>query len=232
MQDWLPTMDLLLQPGGYLALTEDLNVLKGEYVQMPTAHVLVVDDLPGFNDDEGTVACLDDQQHILDAFQYTKNLHSVFINDDEGVSLERINFGGATNDPANWKSASSLVGFATPGYLNSNAMPTYRLSQPSVTVAPVVFDPISGHPDFTQIHFRFEQGGYVANVKIFDGQGHLVKRIANNDVLGIEGVFRWDGDRDDGNKARIGYYMIWFEVFDASGKVYTYREPVAIAAQF
>ncbi|MDH5247423.1 MAG: lamin tail domain-containing protein [Cyclobacteriaceae bacterium] len=229
---FVTNLDLLLHPGGYLALTENLNALKGEYPQLPEAQVLVVDDLPAFNDDEGTVALLDDQQHVLDAFHYNKNLHTVFINDDEGVSLERINFTGATNDPQNWKSASSLVGFATPGYLNSNAKATFPLLAESIHIEPEIFDPLAGNPDFTQIHFKFDQGGFVANIRIYDDQGHLIKRVANNEVLGSEGTLRWDGDRDDGNKARIGYYMVWFEVFDTAGKTITYRIPVAIAAHF
>jgi flagellar hook assembly protein FlgD len=50
--------------------------------------------------------------------------------------------------------------------------------------------------------------------------------------LGAEGTIRWDGDQDDGYKARVGYYQVWVEVFDASGRVNVYRKGVAIAAPF
>jgi hypothetical protein len=77
-------------------------------------------DLPGFNDDEGTVAVVDDQSNIIDFFSYTDQYHSVFLQDDEGVSLERISFDELTNNPDNWKSANGSAGYATPGYINSN----------------------------------------------------------------------------------------------------------------
>lgn len=224
--------DFLLKPGAYLVLTEDLNVLKAEYPLMLAEHVLIIDDLPSFNDDEGSVALVDDQYNVIDYFLYTDDLHSVFINDEEGVSLERIAFNRPSNETQNWKSASSLVGFATPGYLNSNAKAEPALSEESIKIEPEIFIPVMGQPDFTQIHYKFDHGGYIANIKIFDEQGHLIKRIANNEVLGTEGILRWDGDRDDGNKARIGYYMIWFEVFDVTGEVKTFRKRVVIATRF
>jgi hypothetical protein len=224
--------DYLFKPGEYLLLTEDINAVKGQYAILEKSNVIVMNNLPSFNDDEGSVAILDENQNIIDYFLYKDDLHSVFINDEQGVSLERIAFNRPSNERQNWKSASSMAGFATPGYPNSNAFGERSLLNESIVVDPEVFIPLVGQPDFTLIRYRFDQGGYVANVKIFDDQGHLIKQIANNEVLGTEGVFRWDGDRDNGNPVRTGYYMIWFEVFDNTGMVKTTRKPIAIAARF
>ena len=193
---------------------------------------LVVDDLPAFNDDAGAVACLDEHLSLLDYFIYNEDFHSSFLSDVEGVSLERISQTVSSDDPQNWKSASSLIGFATPGYANSNTTPQGSTPVEPISAEPEVFDPLDGSPSFTQIHYRFDQGGFIANVEIYDELGRLIKLIANNEILGAEGMFRWDGDRDDGSKARIGYYMIWFEVFDSAGRVSTYRKPVVVAAHF
>jgi len=224
--------DYLLKPGEYLLLTEDISALKGQYTIPGEINVIVVNNLPAFNDDEGSVVILDGHQNIVDFFLYKEDWHSVFINDEQGVSLERITFNGPSNESQNWKSASSMSGFATPGYPNSNALGELSLLNESIVVEPEVFIPLVGQPDFALIRYRFDQGGYVANVKIFDDQGHLIKQIANNDVLGTEGVFRWDGDRDNGNPVRTGYYMVWFEVFDNTGMVKVARKPIAIAARF
>ena len=77
-------------------------------------------------------------------------------------------------------------------------------------------------------NYHFEQSGYVANATILDQQGHTVKSLANNEVLGVEGFIRWDGDRDDGSRARAGYYMVWFEVFNVDGKISTFRKRVVV----
>jgi hypothetical protein len=224
--------DLLLPPGSYIALTENVDILTGEYPGAAEDHLLVVDKLPNFSDDEGSVACLDSRLQILDRLLYVKEFHTVFLADPEGVSLERIAWERPTDDPSNWKSASSLAGFATPGFVNSNAVSPNSYPSAEIAVLPPVFNPLAGMPSFTQIHYKFGQGGNVCNIKIFDDQGRLIKQIANNELLGAEGTIRWDGDQDDGAKARIGYYQVWVEVFDTSGQVNVYRKGVAIAAPF
>ena len=67
---------------------------------------------------------------------------------------------------------------------------------------------------------------------MFDAQGHHVKQLATIEILGTKGTFRWDGDRDDGGKVRVGYYMVWFEVFDETGDVRTFFNRVAVATRF
>jgi flagellar hook assembly protein FlgD len=69
-------------------------------------------------------------------------------------------------------------------------------------------------------------------VKIVNSQGFLVKQIANNETLGTNGFFRWDGDQEGGSKARVGYYFVWFQVYDTNGKVQTLKKRVVVAAQF
>ncbi len=222
--------DFLLAPNQYLVFTEDAHVVKGEYISSIEENLFEVTDLPGFNDDAGTVVLVDSQNNVVDFFSYTDDYHSVFIDDDEGVSLERISFTAPTNDIGNWKSSSSTSGFATPGYVNSNVHGTQPAGK--ITINPEVFEPITGQPSFTQIQYNFEQGGFVANVKILDFQGREIKRIVNNATLGTEGFFRWDGDTDDGSKARTGYYVVWVEVFNASGQLETFRKRVVVASRF
>jgi hypothetical protein len=222
--------DLILAPGEYLAITPSAAVLKGEYLLSGEETFLTLKDLPSFSDEAGSVALADSENRTIDSFHYSKEMHSVFIKDDEGVSLERIT-NSALDSPQNWKSGSSSVGFATPGYINSNTIVPEFAGQP-LTVDPEIFNPLSGQPNFTLIHYNFDQGGYVANVKIFDAQGRSVKELANNDILGTRGFYRWEGDRDDGTKANLGSYMIWFEIFDEQGTVKRYQRRIAIASSF
>ncbi len=224
--------DFLFQPGAYLVLTKDVDILAGEYPQTKTANVLEMNTFPSWNDDAGNVLIMDDQKNAIDYFAYTKSMHSVFIKDEEGVSLERIAFSEPTNDSNNWKSASTTSGYATPGFINSNTTAGSVLSGEEVVVSPEVFIPASGTPNFTEIQYKFNQGGYIANVNVYDANGLLIKKVANNELLGTEGFLRWDGDRDDGTKARIGYYLVSFEVFNAAGVVKTFRKRLAVAAKF
>jgi hypothetical protein len=226
----ITTEDFLLKPEHYIVFTENANVLKGEYLQGKEETFFTLD-MPSFPDDEGSVVLTDSTERVIDAFLYSDKMHSVFIKEDEGVSLERINMERPADDTQNWKSASSVSGYATPGYLNSNATET-NFTNESVAIEPEIFMPLYGQPDFTRVSYHFDQGGYVANVKIFDPRGREIKQLANNEILGTEGFFRWDGDQDDGSRARIGSYMVWFEVFDDKGTVKTFRKRVVVAGKF
>jgi hypothetical protein len=223
--------DLLFPPDSYLAFTTDPFNINANYPKATMNHVIRVNALPAFPDNAGTASVVDRSGTTIDNFSYSRDYHSVFLRDKEGVSLERISATGSSNDPNNWKSASSVIGFATPGYRNSNAFAA-DIAGGEVNVNPEIFIPLFGQPDFTEIRYKFEQGGRVANVKIVDHQGREIRKLANNELLATEGFFRWDGDRDDGSKARPGYYVVWFEIFDVSGRVETYRKRVVVAARY
>lgn len=220
--------NFLLSPDGYAVFTSDPDIVKLQY---PPGHdkVFYKAPMPSLPDDEGSVALLTDSGKVIDAVNYSKSWHSAFIKSDEGVSLERISVRALSNEPSNWISSSSTVGFATPGYKNSQDRGLVATEEP-VNVVPEIFTPNSGASDFAQIHYHFDRGGWVANVSVYDQQGHSLKTLARNEVLGPEGFFRWDGDRDDGSKVRMGYYVVWFEVFDASGELNTYRKRVIVSS--
>jgi hypothetical protein len=226
----ITTSDLVLAPGSYLVFTSDPDVLKNNYPQGHDENFLTTS-LPNLPDDEGTIAVLTDHGKVVDYFFYQKRYHSRLLSDDDGVSLERISFSGSTNDPENWSSASGQVGFATPGYLNSSARPDHSVSSSGIFVEPELFIPGYGAQNFAEINYEFDQPGAVINLRIMDQQGHLIKSLANNEILGTTGFFRWDGDRDDGTRARIGYYFVWAEVFDVAGQVRTFRKRVIVGTR-
>ncbi|HEV8515929.1 MAG TPA: lamin tail domain-containing protein [Cyclobacteriaceae bacterium] len=223
----ITTEDFILPPATYIAFTSDPSVLTSHYPQSISKNLFKTA-LPSLPDDEGSIAIVSDQSLVIDHFNYSEKMHSPFIKDNEGVSLERISFSGLTNDWSNWKSANASASYATPGFINSNSRPESSINENAVTVDPEVFSPSVPGKDFSQINFKFDQSGLVANAKILDAQGRLIKTLANNQTISSEGFFRWDGDRDDGSRARIGYYVVWVEVFDSGGSVNIFRKRAVI----
>jgi hypothetical protein len=219
--------NFMVPPGAYRIFTSNRDVLKN-YHANAVDEAIIVCPLPSMNDDAGSVAIVDDAGQEVDYFLYEANFHSKLLRDKEGVSLERISFAQPTNSSANWKSANANVGFATPGFINSNTRPENLIDENAVVIAPEIFSPSLPGQDFAQINYRFDQSGLSANVRIMDQQGRMIREIANNETLGFDGFFRWDGDRDDGSKARMGYYFVWFEVFGLDGMVSTFRKRVVV----
>ncbi len=220
--------NLIIAPKSFLVFTSDPAILKSHYPRTIES-VCLATTLPSMPDDEGSIALVDSLGIVLDYFLYRDDYHVIFLKDKEGVSLERVSLESKTNDANNWRSASQAENFATPGYKNSASSTGATSAIGDVTVEPEIFSPQVAPNDFTKITYRFNQSGSVANVSILDQQGHPVKVLANNEVLGTEGFFRWDGDREDGGRARAGYYIAWVEVFDATGKAETFRKRIVIA---
>jgi hypothetical protein len=133
-----------------------------------------------------------------------------------------LRFDSPTNDPDNWFSAASTVGYATPAYRNSHF--SEGLLSGEVSLDPEVFSPDQdGYNDLLTIQYQFSDPGFLGNVHIFDAEGRLVRHLVNNELLSSEGFFTWDGTGDDELKVRIGIYIVWFEVFDLSGRVQHFR---------
>jgi hypothetical protein len=186
--------------------------------------------LPTLSDDEGSVVILDETEQIIETVLYLQDQHSPFLKDTEGVSLERVDINSPTSNKNNWQSASASSGYATPGFKNGSAL--QNIFEHAISVEPEIFSPMSGQSDFAMIAYNFDHAGYVANVKIVNQQGRVIKTVAENELLGTEGFFTWQGDTTQGAKATVGAYMVWFEAFDDQGNIVTLKKRVVIAERF
>jgi hypothetical protein len=222
----ITSQDFILSPGSFLVCTSDGVILKNHYPNSVEKNFLKTT-IPSMNDDTGSIALVSPEEILMDYFVYLDDYHTPLLKDKEGVSLERISLTEA-NISTNWKSANASVGFATPGYLNSNTRPENSIDENAVQIIPEIFSPNVPGQDFAQINFKFDRSGLIAQIKIVDLQGRVIKELANNETLALNGSYRWDGDRTEGDKARMGYYFVWFEVLDLDGTVKTFRKRVVI----
>ena len=79
--------------------------------------------------------------------------------------------------------------------------------------------------------YKFDEPGYVANVTIFDARGRKVKLLVSNEMLAVEGYFTWDGLNDANQKASIGMYIVFIEVFNLNGKVSHFKKTCVVASK-
>ena len=149
----------------------------------------------------------------------------------DGVSLERLHPDRATQDQSNWHSAAESAGFATPGYKNSEYVDS-KGDGSVVSVHPEIFSPDNdGHNDVVNVHYHFENPGNVASVIVYDSKGRLVRNLVNNELIGNDGSFVWDGVTNDYDKARIGMYIFYVEVFDINGNTKNYKKTCVLASK-
>ena len=169
----------------------------------------------------------------IDSFDYSNDFHSGLLTSDQvkGVSLERVSLIGDTNDGSNWFSAASNVNFATPGYINSQRS-TGITGDENIELESKVFSPNGdGDNDILRLNYQLDRTGFIANVSIYDDNGRLQTKIADNKLLGTEGFVLWDGLLDDGTIAPIGMYIVYFDIFHTDGEVISGKKVCVLAQQ-
>lgn len=228
-QRLLASSPVYIFPGDYFVVTEDANNLALNYLVQYPENVLVLSSLPSYPDDEGDVIILNFQGNVVDEVKYKDDWHFKLIDDAEGVSLERIDPDGASQDANNWHSAASTAGYGTPTYKNSQ-----HKSAPSINaiieVTPKIFSPDNdGRDDIATIQYKMSEPGYVANIIIYDAAGHPVRNLVRNGTLGLTGYWNWDGLDDKGLKLPVGTYILFTEIFNLQGKKDKFKNTVVLA---
>jgi hypothetical protein len=217
--DEISSVGILLFPQEYMVLsTNGSNIKSAYYTDNPKAFT-DMEAFPSLTDEEGSIVLVRKNLSIIDQFEYNDDMQFELLSDIDGVSLERLDFDRTTQEAGNWHSASTDVGYATPGYQNSQYLETGTTTN-IMTLEPDIFSPDNdGYNDVLNISYYFDTPGHVANINIYDAKGRLIKRLVKNELLATSGTYTWDGITDENQKARIGIYIIYFESFDTDGNV-------------
>lgn len=231
----LPTSTVTAAEDGYLFFPEQLvaicknrDLTRAQYASTAPARLLENTLLPALPNDAGTIHLVTPQLETIDRLQYDKSMHYALLTSTDGVSLERIHYDEATQEPANWTSAAESSGWATPGAVNSQA----RTTSATTTIATILPDVISpdgdGFNDFTEILCHFPESECRATIDIYDSDGRRIKRLTVNQICRQEETFRWDGTTDDNRPANDGIHFALIQWWHSNGKHKTSRIPVAV----
>jgi len=219
----------LFFPGDYLAVTTDPDKLMGCcYVHDPET-LIDCKGLPSMDVEEGTIMILDKFLQVLDEVSYDRQMHYPLLSSIEGVSLERISFNLPSYQTSNWHSAAATEGYSTPGRANSQSLSSSAIIE-EIEIEPEIFTPDQdGHDDFIMIRYEFPKPGVMSTILVMDPRGRIIKSIAENQLMGSEGFFTWDGSNDYGQRARTGIYMVFVRIFDAKGEVRNYKKTCVLS---
>lgn len=224
--------DRVLLPGEYLCITEDKDFLVERYTSAVDSNI-IENDLPSFNNENGNVSLLHTSMSmtVIDTYDYNEDDHFALIDDNNGVSMERISFQTGSEVRDNWHSAASSVGFATPGKKNSNAI-SNTASGETFSLLNSTFSPNQdGQDDVLVMSYELDKAGYVANIWIYDDEGFEIKQLANNESLGANGIITWDGTDAESNISSLGIYIIVIDLFHPDGDTQNFKK-VCVLADF
>lgn len=227
----ITTSSFLVMPGSYVVLTENVEQIKQQYITENPGALIHVSGMPNYPDDEGIVE-LQLTLTRIDKLYYDNAWHFPLLDNEDGVSLERIDYNNTTQLQSNWHSASANVGFATPTYKNSQFIGNAH-GESVVTIQPEIFTPDEdGNNDVTTINYTFDKPGYMLSIKIFDANGRLIRTLLNNEMVSDICTYTWDGITEGKEKARTGIYIIYSEVFDVQGKTKRYKNKVVLGSNY
>lgn len=216
-----PNLDRIIAPEDLLTIGREVHLLETAY-SVENPFLLQDIDLDALDVNSGTVilsAFHPNELVYLDSIQYSEVLHDPLVRNTRGISLERTDPSLHPSFPAAWFSAATLSGGATPTAENSQKRRDIEDTPDELFfLSSRTFSPDGdGFEDFLQIEYRIDQPGYVANIKIFNMNGQLIKTLVQNQSLGTEGVILWAGENDRGERANVGIYPILIELHHIDG---------------
>jgi hypothetical protein len=221
----------VLFSGDYIVFTEDRNQTIAAYPFAEGQNIMEVESLPAMANAEGDILLFTPQLLESDAFHYNADMHFELIDNIEGIALERIDPWAETNNRSNWHSAATSQGYGTPGYLNSQDFQSTDDSS-SISIVPEVFSPDNdGVNDIVQIHYNFTEPGNVATITIYNKNGIVIRKLANNELLGESGAITWDGISEENQKAPMGIYVVLMETFRVDGSQNIFKGSCVLAHQ-
>ncbi len=233
--------DRLFLPGEYHVFSNDAPDVREDFANIIKKNVLL-NALPSLDDINDSIKIYwagGGQSITVDSFYYRRGLHNGLLStsEQEGVALERIRVDGPTQAASNWTSASPLItgAYGTPTLPNSQSLPQTSAGDELISIPNARLSPDGdNYEDFLEIVYKLPQAGYAASLKIFDSDGNLVKNLVRQNLIGTEGIVRWDGDTDAGEaqKARPGIHILYFEIFSPEGEVQRIKKAIAVVGRF
>ena len=219
-------------PGSYLAICPDKDWLMENYPVLYPENI-IENRIPSFNDSDGNVSVFGRQitgaRMMVDSLDYDEEWHYILLDDEEGISLEKVSPTITSSLASSWHSAAETAGFATPGYENSQLIG--QLDRTTVfNLQDKTFSPNQdGDTDRLVINYSLEKAGFLGTLRVYNDRGFLIKELYDNTLLSNEGILIWDGTKNDTQKASIGIYLISYELFHPDGDRYTGRLSCVLA---
>lgn len=224
-------LPLTLFPGEHLVLSTEPATVQSQYTCPDLRAFWKMESLASYNISDGVVALSNISLQLLDVLAYNEaEFHFALLKDFKGVSMERISASLPTQQSMNWTSAAQTVGYATPGYRNSQ-YGEYGSAVSDFELMPDIFSPNNdGFDDQMGISYTLDKEGYMGSITVYDAAGRSIRSLLPHTYLAKQGNFIWNGLTDGGSKARTGIYIVVFDLFHPEGRQERLKKACSVAA--
>jgi hypothetical protein len=224
----LSTEGRQILPDGYLVLTEEPDMVKSAWQTSNPAGFEKTTSFPSLLNEEDELYLLDVNEQVIDSVYYSNTWHHPMLANTAGVSLEKISPDLPSREKSSWHSAATSAGYATPAFMNSQYSPADTV-QVEIQAEPAVFSPDNdGYQDQLDISFHLSVPGYQAMVDVFNDAGMCVATILQNELMGTDFHYFWNGCDPSGRILPQGIYILNFRLIHPEGLILQQKKAVAL----
>ena len=215
----LTNNDRLFFPNDYVVASPDSLKVVSNYSCAEEKWVVGTTSFPSLSDDGECLVLAKTNGEPLESFCFDPKMHHPLLKNHDGISLERVDPRQPANNRGNWQTASASSGYATPTAVNSQYKPFDLEQDNTLSLSPGYFTPDGdGVDDFLMIQFRTETPGWSATIRIYEATGRVVKTVANNEIMGMEGFWLWNGLDENHQPLNRGNYIVLLKMFNKDGQ--------------
>ncbi|NMM47187.1 hypothetical protein HH304_02155 [Flammeovirgaceae bacterium KN852] len=204
-------------------ISEDSDFLKESYNIYDYPVFIQADDFPNLRNSGGHLHIQRSYDSLIfenEKSGYFESWHSKWLNNTEGVSLERYDFNSDPLQGVVWRSASEIDGYRSPGKLSSNE----KNNSVDIDLQPELLIPGDLNFGAQSIYFEVNEAGQLITMELFSLSGELVKTFCIDCFVSGEGVLRWEGLDDKGKIISPGHYLLrLIKLTESSDKQLLYR---------
>jgi hypothetical protein len=215
-------------PGDYYAITTDRKKVIDRFFSCDPIQLFEVSALPSMPDDKGHLILFSMELEKIDEVFYNEGMQYSLLQQNEGVSLEKVRPQSVSSEKSGWHSASEAAGWGTPGTVNSVYSPEPAVSNQVILSSSKITPDNDGYEDFLIIDLQFPGTGNVVSVNVFDETGNFVKKIADNLLAGPQADVIWDGTDESGSIVQRGIYIMLISVFDETGRTWKLKKVCSV----
>lgn len=166
------------------------------------------------NDSSQVYISLKNARHI-DSILYRNDWHHPALQEQKGVSLERIRSTASGFISSNWGSSTNKTGHSA-GKKNSltpapsdTTLETQPSKKTKIRIHPFIFSPNGdGKDEICTIQVESENQHELLNARIFDRSGYLIQTLTESIRPGNTELFQWDGRDDQNRNMAAGVYLL------------------------
>ena len=225
----LSESSLCFLPKSYFAFTLSEESVLSRYFSSDKLCIVEPGSMPVLYSDKGSLYLYNRNLSLIDNVSYSKDYHFDLLTGTKGVSLERIDPYEPGNISYNWHSASGMVGWGTPGIVNSVTFRDEDTANEDLTFSSTRISPDGdGFEDILKVSFDPGEGTSIINVIIYSDTGVPVNRLINNLTAHGRSSFYWNGEDQYGNSLPEGLYIVFVESRSEKGRLKHWKKVCAL----